>query len=115
MITKLEAQQRRRQVYAECMNGKSCLTQWLKQEKTQIKRGRSQPVRFATVQTDELAGRCCAGQGGGRNPRAKPERDPRPERTLSAEPDPEHGHSESSARRIESVGFLTNVSLNTVT
>lgn len=58
-------------------------------------------MRFATVQTDELADRCCAGQGWGRHPRAKPERDPRPERTPSAEPDPEHRHDEST-RSIES-------------
>lgn len=55
-------------------------------------------MRFATVQTDELADRCCAGQGWGRDPREKPERDPRPERTLSAEPDPEHRHAEGHKR-----------------
>lgn len=55
----------------------------------------SQPWRFVAVQTDELNGSCSAGRGWRKNPMTRPERGPHRERTLSAEPDPEHRHREN--------------------
>lgn len=47
------------------------------------------------MQTDELNGSCSAGRGWRKNPMTQPERGLHPERTLSAEPDPERRHSMS--------------------
>lgn len=63
-------------------------------------------MRFATVTTGELDDRCSAGRGWERNPRAKPETDPRPERMLSAEPDPAPRHIKST-RHIQGSPFVS--------
>lgn len=59
----------------------------------------------AAVQTDELNDCCSAGQGWRRNPRTQPERGPHPERTLSAEPGPEHRKREEEQAVMSQSAF----------